>query len=239
VPRDGGSGRVDTIAPGVHRVPVGFGDSENVFLVDGDDGPTLVDAGWASAPRTVAAALGDLGYELRAIRRIVVTHAHPDHVQGLAALRGRTGAEVLVHRADADWLRAGRVPGGGRSGAIGSGLDRLPFMRWTAVEPDRTLDDGETVDGPGGLRVVHTPGHTAGHIALHHGPSGTLLVGDAAFHLRGLGLGPATLAFAPHTRPAALAALPTEVTAVGFAHGAPLTGPGVASFRRFVATAVA
>ena len=39
----------------------------------------------------------------------------------------------------------------------------------------------------GGLRVVHTPGHTPGHMCLLHQPTGVLFVGDALFHLRGLG----------------------------------------------------
>ncbi|WP_189313240.1 MBL fold metallo-hydrolase [Streptomyces brasiliensis] len=48
--------------------------------------------------------------------------------------------------------------------------------------------------GPGGLRVIHTPGHSPGHIALLHGPGRTLLMGDAVFHRGGLDLGRAALA---------------------------------------------
>ena len=230
MPREG----AETIAPGVHRVRVGHGDTENAFVVEGDDGVTLVDVGWASAPDAIVGALAGLGHGPGAIRRIVVTHAHPDHVRGLARMRERTGAAVIVHVADAAWLGAGRVPPGGRSGAAGRALDRLPFMRWTPVTPDRTVTDGDLIEGAGGLRVIHTPGHTAGHIALHHEPTRALLLGDAAFHLRGLGLGPATLAHDPGGRPDALARLPRDVTAVGFAHGAPLTGDGTDSFREFL-----
>jgi glyoxylase-like metal-dependent hydrolase (beta-lactamase superfamily II) len=207
---------------------------DNAFLVAGDDGLTLVDVGWAKAPHTLLAAVAGLGRRPADIRRVVLTHAHPDHVQGAAELRRRTGARILVHHADAPWLTDGRVPPQGRSGAAGRLLDRLPKLHWTPFEADATLTDGDVVDG--GLRVLHTPGHSPGHIVLLHEPSGTLLAGDALFHRGGrLALGPAALAAAPGTRAASLARIPETVTAVGFAHGAPLTGADTAAFHRWLA----
>lgn len=122
------------------------------FVVDGDVGLTLVDVGWKSAPTAIAEALGP---QLRDIRRIVVSHAHPDHVRGLAELAAETGAQVLVHRADAGWLANGRVPRGGRSGAIGGVLDAMPLLHWSPVIADVLLEGGELLDG--GLRVIHAP----------------------------------------------------------------------------------
>ena len=46
-------------------------------------------------------------------------------------------------------------------------------------DPDGTVEDGDTISG---LRVIHTPGHTPGHIALLHEPTKTLLTGDAVLH---------------------------------------------------------
>ncbi|MGQ5667179.1 hypothetical protein [Streptomyces sp. ECR2.10] len=54
-----------------------------------------------------------------------------------------------------------------------------------------------------------------------------MLVGDAVFHARHLGYGPATFAADPAARASGAARIPTNVTALGFGHGAPLTGPGV------------
>ncbi|NKQ52483.1 MBL fold metallo-hydrolase [Amycolatopsis sp. K13G38] len=213
------------LAPGVRCVATTRRD--NAFLLDGDDGYTLVDVGWASAPRRIEDELGSLGD----IRRIVLTHAHPDHVKGAAELVARTGARLFIHEADAPWLAAGRVPSAGRSGVAGRLLDRIPLLHWAPVTADVLLRDGDRVEGAGGLRVIHTPGHTPGHIALHYAPGNTVLVGDAVFN-RGAGLstGPAALAADPAQRPSSLARLPRDVAAVGLAHGDALRGEDLARY---------
>jgi glyoxylase-like metal-dependent hydrolase (beta-lactamase superfamily II) len=216
----------------VLRIPTGRGDRENAFLVTGDDGLTLVDVGWAAAPKVLLGALAEHGHDLADLKRIMITHAHPDHVRGLAEFRAHTKAEVLIHAGDAPWLRAGRVPVGGRSGRIGAVLDALPLLHWRPVEPDGELVDGAVI---GGLRVIHTPGHSPGHVALLHEQSRTLLVGDALLH-RGddTAQGPTALSQDPAQRDASLAKLPLDVRTVGFAHGAPLAGAEVAAYQQFL-----
>jgi glyoxylase-like metal-dependent hydrolase (beta-lactamase superfamily II) len=201
------------LAPGIVRIPTTARD--NAFLVDGD---TLVDVGWASAPRRIEATLGSLD----GIRRIVITHAHPDHVKGLAELKARTGAQVLIHEVDAAWLQAGRVPPSGRSGRLGRLVDKVPVLHWDPVTPDGLLTDGDHI---GQLKVIHTPGHTAGHIVLLHEPTRTLLAGDAIFN-RGAkpALGPSALAENPGLRVHSLARIPPDITTIGLAHGDPLPG---------------
>jgi glyoxylase-like metal-dependent hydrolase (beta-lactamase superfamily II) len=214
------------LAPGVRCVATTRRD--NAFLLEGDDGYTLVDVGWASAPQHIEAALAERRAGLADIRRIVLTHAHPDHVKGAAELVTRTGARLFIHEADAPWLAAGRVPASGRSGAAGRLLDRLPPLHWTPIIADVLLLDGDSVDEAGGLRVIHTPGHTPGHIALHYEPGNTLLTGDAIFN-RGteLSLGPGALSADPARRPSSLARLPRSVAAVGLAHGDALREAGL------------
>jgi glyoxylase-like metal-dependent hydrolase (beta-lactamase superfamily II) len=201
---------------------------DNAFLVEEDDGYTLVDVGWASAPKAIEGFVRNL----KDIRRIVITHAHPDHVKGLAELKERTGATVFIHAADAPWLAAGRVPPSGRSGGLGRFVDRLPLAHWTSVTTDEKAEDGDVI---GSLRVIHTPGHTSGHIALLHEPTRALLVGDLIFNRGALGVGPAAMASDPGRRPDSLARLPQDVSAVGLAHGDPLIGPETARFRALLA----
>ncbi|MFC0434029.1 MBL fold metallo-hydrolase [Kutzneria buriramensis] len=204
---------------GITRLPTTKRD--NAFLVEEEDGYTLVDVGWAGAPKAIEAFLAERNRSLRDIRRIVITHAHPDHVKGLHELRVRTGATVLIHSADAPWLQNGRVPAEGRSGGLGRFIDRLPLAHWTPVTANGHVADGDMI---GNLRVLHTPGHTPGHIALLHEPSRALLVGDLIFNRGTLGLGPPALAADPGRRPDSIAKLPKDVSAIGLAHGDPLVG---------------
>jgi glyoxylase-like metal-dependent hydrolase (beta-lactamase superfamily II) len=220
------------LAPGVTQIATSKRD--NAFLIDGDDGFTLVDVGWANAPSALLDAVAALGRKPADIRRVVLTHSHPDHVQGAAALRDRTGARILIHEADRPWLEAGRVPTEGRSGTVGRLVDRLPKLHWTPVTADGTVADGDLVEGSNGLRVIHTPGHSPGHIVLLHEPSRTVLTGDAVFNRGKLALGPAALAADPDLRAGSLAKLPPHLRAVGFAHGAPLTGGDLAVFDQFL-----
>lgn len=217
---------MNPLAPGVIRIPT-RGDGDNCFLVEEADGYTLVDVGWKNAPAAIDAVLSDLGRAWRDIRRIVLTHAHPDHVRGLKEAATRSSAEVLIHQDDAAWLAAGRVPSEGRCGALGRALDKVPLLHWEPVAATRTLSDGERV---GGLEVIHTPGHSPGHILLSHEPSGSLLVGDAIFNRSQLDSGPNFLAADPAVRDASYRRIPRGASCVGFSHGVPLVRDGVADF---------
>jgi glyoxylase-like metal-dependent hydrolase (beta-lactamase superfamily II) len=214
--------KMETIAPGITRVATSKND--NSYLVEGVDGLTVVDAGRAGAADAVLHAAAMLGM---GVVRIVLTHAHPDHVQGSAVLRRRTSARVYIHNADAAWLSGGRVPADGRSGAMARRYDGLAAGQWEPVDADDVLADGDVV---GGLRVIHTPGHSPGHIALLHEPSRAVLVGDAVFRTGKLGLGPAGFATDPDARAAAVARIPGDLSAVGFGHGEPLIGQEVTDF---------
>jgi glyoxylase-like metal-dependent hydrolase (beta-lactamase superfamily II) len=117
------------------------------------------------------------------VARVLITHAHADHVGGLSRLRGRTGAPVAVHERDAAYVREGRGPVLDRS-TLGGRLIRRNVGA-SPVEVDEELHDGQVLDVAGGLRVLHTPGHTPGHVSLLHEPSGVLVTGDSIWNMRG------------------------------------------------------
>jgi len=148
----------------------------NVYLVAEEDGLTLVDTAIAGSAKPILSAASELGAP---IRRILLTHAHSDHIGSLDRLAAALpDAEVLISTRDARLLRKDKSldPGEPQTKIRGG----VPGAK---TKPTRTLEPGETV---GSLRVVAAPGHTPGQIALLDGRDGTLLCGDAYSTLGGV-----------------------------------------------------
>lgn len=178
------------LADGVWRIPTSVGDLVNsVAFRDADGSVTLVDAGLKLrfARRRLRAGLAAIGATPADVRRVVVTHAHVDHAGGLAQLVEDSGAAVLAHEREAVYLRDGRTPRPQR-GRRGS---------FPAVTVAEEFLDGALLPVAGGLRVVHTPGHTPGHVSLLHEPTGVLVTGDALFNVRGIRYSPGWLCTDP------------------------------------------
>jgi glyoxylase-like metal-dependent hydrolase (beta-lactamase superfamily II) len=141
----------------------------NCYLVREDDGLTLIDTGIPGNAPAILAAAGELG---QPIRRIVLTHAHGDHLGVLDALHQLLpDAEVLVSARDTRFLT------GDMSLDADEPQTKLRGAYQTiASRPTRLLADGDRI---GSLQVIATPGHTPGHIALFDARDGTLIAGDA------------------------------------------------------------
>ncbi len=167
------------LAPGIARVPTA-GDFVNSFiLLESDGSVTLVDCGLKGAPPKLVAALAALGRHPRDVQRIILTHAHNDHAGGAAQMVQATSAEgVQAHGDDAEFLAAGSAPPITATSAMGRFIARVQDFSFAPVPLAHALADGEVIDSLGGLQVVHTPGHTPGHISLLHPDSGVLITGD-------------------------------------------------------------
>jgi glyoxylase-like metal-dependent hydrolase (beta-lactamase superfamily II) len=146
----------------------------NCYLVREEDGLTLVDSTMSSPAADVARVAAELGLQLR---RVALTHAHGDHVGGVAGVRdGYPGVIVSIGERDARLL-AGDT-------SLQPGEPQVPAKGWFVKvpwEPDQQLKPGDRV---GSLEVVASPGHTPGHIAFLDVRDRTMIAGDA-FQTRG------------------------------------------------------
>jgi glyoxylase-like metal-dependent hydrolase (beta-lactamase superfamily II) len=185
---------IQKITEHVYAVPLGF---VNTFLIDQDE-LTLIDAGIAGSEKAILSAIQDLGRQAGDLKQILVTHLHGDHIGSLAALQHVSGAKIWMHPADAELARQGLS---GRPSQPGPGvLNRIIYTLFVGrqvstgrVEPariDGEFGDGQIIPAGGGIRAIHTPGHTAGHTAfLWEGSGGVLFAGDMIGHITRLGYG--------------------------------------------------
>jgi len=232
----------DQIVPGVTAIAQTKGGHVHAFLLDPGDGQglTLLDTLYDADAGRVIAAIEGAGRSMTDLKDIVLTHAHRSHLGGLAELKRRSGATVHAHAWEAEIVagrrKAERVsflpmrPLGAywrvyhlQFGAA-LGLGALP-----PVVVDHTLDGGDRV-GP--LEVVHTPGHSPGHLAFWWPERRVLFAGDALATYPILAPGWPAFTLDPAAQAASLgrmAALEPEVVAVG--HGEALVADAAAQVR--------
>jgi glyoxylase-like metal-dependent hydrolase (beta-lactamase superfamily II) len=191
---------VTEILPNLVRFTVPFPNDPkrnvNSFLLLGDGEALLLDASW-DMPEGLAgleAALDTVGLAQAAVRTVLITHVHPDHV-GLAARLKETGARVGYHPAEAmvmlpRWRRLEefrehtqlweRLNGAPEGEAMSfAGMDPVAPTLAKVPEPDLPLLGGETIAiGDFRLRPVWTPGHTLGHLCYFEETRKLLFTGD-------------------------------------------------------------
>ena len=226
------------VVPGLQVIPLG---QVNAYLLESPDGCALIDSGFPGSAENILRAVAAAGRTAADVRHLVVTHAHPDHIGSLAALRRATGAAVYVHAADAEIVRTGTGfrPMTPAPGLFAQLLVRLvirpKLKRMRQLEPtpvDHEVGDGDVLPIAGGLRVVHTPGHCAGHVALlwpQHG--GVLIGGDVAGHVMGLSVSVANEDLAEAERSLRTVGRHEFEVAV-FGHGRPIPVAAAGRFRR-------
>jgi glyoxylase-like metal-dependent hydrolase (beta-lactamase superfamily II) len=161
------------ILPGVHQVE-GVDPSPDftthVYLVKDRGGTwTLIDTGLPGAHAAIFAYLAKVHVEPAAIKKILITHLHRDHVGSLREMAQRTKARTFSH-----WIEAAYI--GLHPKYDGPGTPPAePF----AI--DEVLKDGDAVDAAGGLIAYHTPGHTPGHTSYYQPERKLLFSGDLFF----------------------------------------------------------
>jgi glyoxylase-like metal-dependent hydrolase (beta-lactamase superfamily II) len=180
------------------------------LLIRGEE-VAVVDTGTSGSAHAIADGLTAVGVGWGAVRHVVLTHKHPDHVGGLTSVVPLATA-AAIHAGTAD---VADIPTTGRQLL--------------------TVRDGTEVFG---LRIVSTPGHTAGHVSVFDPATGVLVAGDALRTTNGLqGSDPAFTddAQAAATSVRKLAAL-DDVRVILPGHGQPLTAGAAHALRKLAAS---
>ena len=137
---------------------------------------TIIDTGYKGKLSQISRDIKKLGYSLSDVENIVLTHYHIDHTGNLLKLKQITGANIIAHIDDVPYIE-GRLPH-----PCPKALKHLKFMErfWNPdpVDVDVKVKDGDILPILGGIKIIHTPGHTLGSISLHIPQEDALIIGD-------------------------------------------------------------
>ena len=170
------------LAPHLHRIG---NDIVAAYLVDTDEGVTVIDAGLAGHWHDLRAELAKMGRSVDDIRGVVLTHGDSDHIGFAERLRRDHGVPIYVHEADAARARGekktqpawGRMKLGATAGFFWYAI-RKRGLRTTPVTEVVEVHDGQQLDLPGQPRIIGLPGHSPGSIAIHVPVADAIFVGD-------------------------------------------------------------
>ncbi len=210
------------IISGVHVLKNSF---VNLYLILEPEGLTLIDTGMPKAgAKLVLETLQNLGRKPSDLKRILITHADPDHTGSVQALKAATGASVYASRHDGEKMALG-LPGRPGKGIVGV-LTKYLMPAAAPQTADVLLEDGQELPVLGGLKAIFTPGHTPGHVSYFSSSRKILFAGDSLNTMGGklqFMAGPFTDDFVAGQNSVRIqAALGAEVVCCG--HGAPMQG---------------
>lgn len=201
-----------------------------VYLIEDDDGLTIIDGSISFSTQRILTQITGSGRKLTDVKRILLTHAHMDHVGALPELKAQSSGAIITSETEKIYAEGAHpvrrpnpasLPELSRWMAIGS--DQII----KGITVDQTVNEGDVIPALGGLQVVETPGHSPGHISFYQPERKILFIGDVlmnAFSFSGV-----RLPFAAYTTNMdenirsvqKLAALDVEIACFG--HGDPIT----------------
>jgi glyoxylase-like metal-dependent hydrolase (beta-lactamase superfamily II) len=170
------------IAPSLHRIG---NDIVAAYLIDTDEGVTIIDAGLPGHWNELLAELSALGRTPADVKGVILTHGDSDHLGFAERLRREHGVPVFVHPEDAERAKGGPKPSSSMKGMrpwpvvrfLGYSI-RAGGLRTTYLTETVDARDGDVLDLPGAPRIIELPGHSPGSIAVHVRAADAVFVGD-------------------------------------------------------------
>ncbi|MFJ5563229.1 MBL fold metallo-hydrolase [Lysinibacillus xylanilyticus] len=137
----------------------------------------LIDTGFPRQIEDLRVAIEKVGVSFDKLKVIILTHQDIDHIGSLPEILQECGSNITVyaHELDKPYIQGD-----------------LPLLKDGHIENppngkvNGTLTDGQELPYCGGIRVIHTPGHTPGHISLYLKQSKTLIAGDSMYSVDGI-----------------------------------------------------
>ncbi|WP_043922721.1 MBL fold metallo-hydrolase [Paenibacillus terrae] len=167
-------------------------------LLKDEDGLTLIDTGMLGQLEPLRKAIADVGEDISHLKRIILTHQDIDHIGNVHALLDLLpNTALLAHKDDIPYItgdrpfvkltpeRINQMDTAFKQQAEDM-IRRLPDLRFA-----HALEDGEHLPYGGGIQIIHTPGHTPGHISLYAPAQKLLLAADELRVVEGELVGPA------------------------------------------------
>ncbi|OPH00055.1 MBL fold metallo-hydrolase [Chryseobacterium mucoviscidosis] len=166
------------ISKGVEMLHLDYhGNVIHPILLNDQEMTILIDTGFPGQFEDLRAAIEMAGVSLDKLNAVILTHQDVDHIGNLPEILQTCGNEIKVyaHELDKPYIQG-----------------ELPLLKDGHLEnPPKgnvsdTLIDGQELSFCGGIRVIHTPGHTPGHISLYLKESKTLIAGDSMYSVDGI-----------------------------------------------------
>ena len=229
------------VRDGIYRIR---GSRSNIYLVD-ESGPLLIDTGMPGDEESVLQALHDLGLQPRDLRMILITHAHLDHVGGLAAVKAATGAPVVASMHEKDHIQGRRMLCSMRREGLGGTVFKCMLFvmekfvkKYAPVQLDTAYCDADGGGHVEGIEIIATPGHSPGSLSFYFPKKKAVFTGDAltGAPAPGLPLRVGCSDYVQALRSAQrLAQLDADVCLFG--HGEPITGNAASVLRELAGRA--
>ncbi|WP_458127116.1 MBL fold metallo-hydrolase [Paenibacillus sp. Z3-2] len=151
------------------------------ILIQDGNSIILIDAGLPQQFEHMENEMLNAGISAAQLTHILITHQDLDHIGCLPELSAvNASASICAHNLDAPYIRGDEKLIKDNIVPWQSELNALPSSR-----VDQLLSDHEKMNIGGGIKVIHTPGHTDGHVSFLLEETGQLVVGDALFYIEG------------------------------------------------------